>query len=563
MSRSGKSILLVRVPEIEFQAASGDLRSRSVAGLAVPLGVTYLASYIRDYSDYEVQILDLYAEDFLKYTSRMEDSDVLNLATGKLLDAISFLKPEIIGFSALFLYQYNLVKALARAVRDANPEIKIILGGFSTVAAEVALHDIPALDMVFIGEAEKPLLKVIEGGFDGRSFEGINGIGYRKGNQIQLNRTPDLVTDLSKIPFPAFDLLPLESYKKILGRNESPFLTTRGCPFNCNFCSSRLYAGNVLRRRSHDDLMSEVKKLRDIYEIDFLWIRDDNFNCNREHAKTFLRGLIDGGLTVPWCDSNSFHVNSTDEELLDLCKASQCAEVIFAIESGSPRVLKEVMNKKVDLNHAMKIAEYCKRINLPFECYFVIGNPGETKEEIQQTIDFTMLLQPDHCVFSIATPFPGTRYYETALERGYLKNDYQSITDMKYMQATMATEDFSTEWLKDTQYDANIKLNFLQNRLVFNKERASLEQGLKKYGDTFQQYRFHAISRLLEGYFYLALDNTNQGYRIFQEVQEMLKDREIAKAYSKYFQWDTPATNAYLQWSQRRGENLHEKANQL
>jgi magnesium-protoporphyrin IX monomethyl ester (oxidative) cyclase len=555
MSRLGKSILLVRVPEIEFQAASDDLRSRSVAGLTIPLGVTYLAAYIRHYSDYEAQILDLYAEDFLKYTSRMEDSDVLNLATGKLLDAISLLKPEVIGFSALFLYQYNLVKELARAVRDTNSEIKIILGGFSTVAAEVALHDIPALDMVFVGEAEKPLLKVIEGGFDGRSFEGINGIGYRKGNQIQINRTPDLVTDLSEIPFPAFDLLPLESYKEILGRNEFPFLTSRGCPFNCNFCSSKLYAGNALRRRSHDDLMSEIKKLRDIYEIDFLWIRDDNFNCNKEHAKTFIRNLIEHNLTVPWCDSNALNVNSTDEELLDLCKASQCTEVIFAVESGSPRVLKEIMNKRVDLSHAMKMAEYCKRINLPFECYFVIGNPGETKEEIQQTIDFARLLQPDHCVFSIATPFPGTRYYETALERGYLKDDYQSITGMKYMQATMATEDFSTEWLKDTQYDANIKLNFLESRLVFSQEKTSLEQGLKKYGDTFQQYRFHAIARLLEGYFYLELGNTNQGHRIFREVQEMLKEGEIAKAYSKYFQWDTPATNAYRQWSQRRGEN--------
>lgn len=252
-------------------------------------------------------------------------------------------------------------------------------------------------------------------------------------------------------------------------------------------------------------------------------------------------------MTVPWCDSSGFHVNSIDEEILDLCKASGCSEVIFAVESGCRRVLKDIMNKNVNLEHALKMAKYCHEIGLPIQCYFVIGNPGETQEEIKMTVDFAREMQVDSCTFSIATPFPGTKYYDLAVEKGYLIHNPDFIIGLKYMEANLETDQLSSDDLKDIQYDANMRVNFLENRLLFGDTQA-LERALEKYIRIFKQYNFHVIALLIQGYIYAKLGNGGESVNKFTHVKQLLKDKDIDRAYGKYIQWDTPATNYYRQW---------------
>lgn len=294
--------------------------------------------------------------------------------------------------------------------------------------------------------------------------------------------------------------------------------------------------------------MAELEIMHSKYHIEFMWIRDDNLIVNKHHAKKFLSEMMSRSFTVPWCDTSAFHVNSIDEELLRLCKASKCTEVIFAVESGSPRVLKEIMNKNVNLDHARKMAKVCRSIDLPLQCYFVIGNPGETKEEIQQTVDYALELQVDHCTFSIATPFPGTRYYEIAIERGYLVHEPEYILGMTYMEANLQTDQFSSEELKDIQYGANMLVNFLGNSLL-RGDTKMLEKALKKFTRVSEQYQFHAIAFLMKGYLHGLLGDAGLCEEAYQHVREMLKDEETKKAYGKYIAWDTPPTNSYRQWA--------------
>jgi anaerobic magnesium-protoporphyrin IX monomethyl ester cyclase len=542
-------ILLVRVPEIEISSKRTDLRSVSIGSLTIPLGITYIASAIRNQNHHDVNILDLYAECYEIFISECvsDPFKLITLSKNILANAILQYRPDIVGFSAPFLFQHNLVKELINFAKESFPLLRIYMGGYSTIVPNIVMKDILGLDVLFIGEADKTIIRVLDMEGSNSRYDNIKGISYRCNNKIITNNSLDLISNINDISYPSFDMLPLNKYNKILGRNEFPIMTSRSCPFSCNYCSSFLYSGRGLRLRKIDNLLGEMELLHKKYNIDFLFIRDDNFNVNKEHIKQYLRSLLKNNMTVPWCDSNGLHVNSIDEEILDLCKASGCSEIIFAVESGCERVLKDIMNKKVDLKHALKMARYCNEIDLPLQCYFVIGNPGETKDEIKQTIDFARELQVDSCTFSIATPFPGTKYYDLAVEKGYLihKSDY--ILGMKYMETNLETELISSDDLKDIQYDANMRINFLENRLLYGDTQA-LKKALQKYIRIFKQYNFHVIALLIQGYIYSKLGNHAECINKFKNVKELLKNQDIDKAYGKYIQWDTPVINYYREW---------------
>jgi hypothetical protein len=120
------------------------------------------------------------------------------------------------------------------------------------------------------------------------------------------------------------------------------------------------------------------------------------------------------------------------------------------------------------------------------------------------------------------------------------------------MEASMTTKDFDSADLKNIQYDANIRINFLENRLLDGNINL-LKKALNKFTAVFNQYNFHAIARLLQGYLYIKLGDTAEGERIFKDVSDMLENESISKAYYKYIAWDTPATNSYRQWLKNRG----------
>ncbi|MFZ2405100.1 MAG: radical SAM protein [Methylobacter sp.] len=545
-------ILLVRVPEVELNS-SDDMRATAVSGLAVPLGPAYIASVIRNHGQYDVQILDLYLDLFETYAHSLDNdkSYILEITRKALLDSIESYRPSIVGFSALFSFQHNFVHELADSVKKRYPGIKAYLGGYATIFPKMVMEQIQSLDVLFIGEAEATILKVLEEENTSKDLTKIPGIAYRDHGEIVINNTLSRVMDLEEIPLPAFDLLNTARYRQILGRSEFPILTSRSCPFSCNYCSSKLYSGRGLRLRNTESILDEIAFLKNEYQLDLLYIRDELFNGNKKHAKTLLRGMIDRQLNISWFDTNAFHVNSLDEEFLDLCKASGCIEAIFAIESGSPRVLKEIMNKRVDLDHARKMAEYCHKIGLPIQCYFVIGNPGETKEEINMTIDFAASLFAEGCVFSIATPFPGTQYYELALEKGFLVHAPENILRMKYMDVNMETGNFSAQWLKDTQYNANIRVNFLENKCLLS-DRKGLEKARIKYRKIFQQYDFHVIAAIMTGYINIELGDEEKGHEMFAAAKALLQNEDVGKAYNKYLSWDTLPTNAFRTWIQSK-----------
>jgi magnesium-protoporphyrin IX monomethyl ester (oxidative) cyclase len=545
-----KKILLVRVPEITIASRSQDLRASSVSVLSVPLAIAYLTSTIRKQNLYEVGALDLYPLLYnkIKYCATERDyNGLIALLTNSILSEIENFKPDIVGFSGLFLFQHNIVKELIRNVKDINSHLTIFLGGYPTVFPEIVLQDIPQLDVVFIGEAEKAIQEVLEAAYHGQSFDNINGIAFRKDGHVKINNRFNLVTALNDIPSPEFDLIPMDIYSETLGNSEIPFITSRGCPFSCNYCASHLYNNSQFRKRPIATINNEILKLYTDYNLQTLLIRDENFNVNKKHVMNVLNSIVDLNIPINWLDTNGLHVNSINKTFLDLCKKSGCLRAVLAIESSSPRVLRDVMNKNVDLAHAKAMAKYCHEIDLPLECYFVIGNPGETMDEIRQTISFASELDADKCTFSIATPFPGTNYYKYAVSNNLIETDIESTLGMQYMNVSMHCQEYTAAELKDVQYDANIKINFLENKSL-RGEDDSLKAALVKYEKISEQYPFHAMALLLVGHININLGNTEKGEEVFRQVHRMLLDEGTSNAYSKYLEWDTPATNAFRQY---------------
>jgi radical SAM superfamily enzyme YgiQ (UPF0313 family) len=542
-----KRILLIRVPEIEINNESKDLRTQVIAGLSLPLGIAHLVAIIKKQNIYDVMVLDLFADYFKEVYTAIQTRSydrMLSLLSQAIGNGIKDFKPDAVGFSALFLFQHYLTKALIEDVKKNFPTLDIFLGGYSTLIPELVLYDIPQLDIAFIGESEKAFQDVLLARINKHPIDTIGGIGYRNNGVVVVNKNQNIQKDLSKIPCPDFDLIPLSTYKSIVGQIEMPFLTSRGCPFSCGFCSSFLYSNRLFRHKPIEQIKIELNALHKKCDFDVLMIRDENFNANKQHAKSTLQAFTELDLGFSWTDTNAFHVNSLDEEFLDLCKKSNCERAIFAIESGSPRVLKEIMNKNVNLDHARAMAKYCNSIDLTLECYFVIGSPGETMDEIKQTIDLAVKLDLDHCTFSIATPFPGTEYYKYAVQHKLIDESINTIGKMQYMSICMSYENFSAEEMKDVQYDANILVNFLASKCL-RGDRGSLEKSLARFKRTSEQYPFHAVAVIVVGYLYFMLGDKQSGIEYFKKATQLFSNENISRSYSKFIEYDTPATNAY------------------
>jgi radical SAM superfamily enzyme YgiQ (UPF0313 family) len=535
----GKKVLLVRVPEYEDNSSISDPRLITSISLEIPIGVTSLAAVLRAEGRHEVVISDLFAQhiNLIRKNLAGGRSASLPAIQNSLIAIMNDIRPDVIGFSALFMFQHDLVRTLTDTARAYHPEALICVGGYCTLAPELLLKDLPAVDIAFISEAEITFPLVLEAGRDISYLSKIDGIAFRVGNDIKVMGNLALPNDLNALPLPAFDMLPLHLYKEEAGMQHLSILTSRSCPFTCNYCASHLYGGRQLRKRDTEFLLSDMETMHSQFGVEFLWIRDDLFNGDKKHSKAFLSGLLDRGLDVPWCDSSSFHVN----KFLDLCKASGCSEAIFAIESGSPRVLKDVMNKRVDLDHAMRMGAHCRSIGLPFACYYVIGNPGETKDEVLQTIDFAQAIGSDHSVFSIATPFPGTAYYRDAVKKGQLSPDIHTFLRMKYVEATLEGEEFSRQWLKDTQYDANIRINYFG----YPKIITAPEEAAKHFERIFIRYPFQAIAAILAGYCYGQTGDFETESRLFAEARRTLTEKSNSDTYGKYLEWKNPITERF------------------
>jgi radical SAM superfamily enzyme YgiQ (UPF0313 family) len=332
-------------------------------------------------------------------------------------------EPEVVGFTATSPTIKSVWK-LAEQVK-ANSSAKVIVGGPHPSALPFESVEKAGIDIVVVGEGEETLKELCDKIEAKQKLDNVKGCVCKEDGRIKDNGSRPLIKDVDALPFPAFHLFnlgkygnaqPIRDYKK--DARSFYIFTSRGCPYGCIFCSKALY-GRTFRPRSPENVLKEWKILVDEYKATEIGMQDDIFNFNKERALEICRMIKQQGLDIPWITCNGIRTNHTDYDLLVAMKNAGCYRVGYGVESGCQRVL-DFLQKGQTLGIVENAFKVTKKVGLESMGFFMIGNPSETEETIDATVDFAIKLNPTVAHFTISAPFPGTQLRKLVEANGKL-----------------------------------------------------------------------------------------------------------------------------------------------
>lgn len=243
------------------------------------------------------------------------------------------------------------------------------------------------------------------------------------------------------------------------GKRWATMITSRGCPYQCVFCSIHIHMGRKWRPRSPENVVDEIEELVNKYDIELISFEDDNMTLNRDRMVRICELIKERGLDFEWDTPNGVRADTLDEDLLKRMKETGCKQIYVSPESGNQHVVNDIIKKRLDLKKVEETVKLCKKIGIRVDCFFVIGLIGETKENIRETINFARKLKKlgaASVIFSIATPYYGTELYEKAKELGYLKVEGDEY--MHTFEPKIETPEFTLDEIKRF-YLEGLKIN--------------------------------------------------------------------------------------------------------
>jgi len=417
-----------------------------------PYNVCLLAAVIR--SDYAVDILDCNAD---------------HLSLEAVIKQFSHNKPDYIGISCHAVEYSRQARALADGIKAILPATPVILGGvYCTLLPEHAMQN-SSIDYCVLGEGEIVLRQLLDCIEHDLLPDHLDGVAYRKDGQLMIKPQREFIQDLDILPLPAYDLVDFNKYcwaeEKFSFTDTRDALpvakiyTSRGCPVGCNFCAVEYIASVKFRARSVNSVLDEIQFMIDTYSIKEFVFYDDNLILDQQRAKQLFQGIIDRNFNIKFKPAN-IAAYRLDRELLELMNKAGCTTLVFAIESASNRVLHKIMGKKpLQIEKVQSLVEDAKELGFRCAALFVIGNPGETWDEIRHTFAYAESLDI-YCHFSIATPLPKTRLYEEAVKQNYLTKDFSFAAGAGCSRGWLVTDEFSPfdlETLRAYEWD---RINF-------------------------------------------------------------------------------------------------------
>jgi len=456
--------------------------------LGLPLGLMYIAGVLEKNS-VPVKIFDSLISPETKIIEK-DGYTYHGVSDDYLRDIIRDEEPDIIGITSPFTAQIKNTIKTANLIREVNPTIFIVVGGpHFAVLGRQFLEENNSVDAAVIGEGEVVMLELVKAIDNKKPFDDIKGLIFRsyvpdKQAEIKVN-FPESIKELDSLPFPAYHLIDMDCYFNYLkqGLSARPnkheraisLITSRGCPFNCVFCSVHLHMGKLWRAHSVDYIVSHIQHVINNCGVEHISFEDDNFTFNSKRCENIVDGILEKKIHFSWDTPNGVRADTLNENLLMKMKQSGCQELIVATESGDQAILDSVINKNLRLESIIKVAGWCKKLKIKLKSFFVIGFPGETKVNIQKTIDFAYWLYKEFDVIpnlNIATPLLGTRLHKIVVDNGYLS---QELTPENLAVATQArgmgmikTSEFNPRDLKgfSTQLSTRIaRLNLIRKLL--------------------------------------------------------------------------------------------------
>jgi radical SAM superfamily enzyme YgiQ (UPF0313 family) len=395
----------ITMPDIVFIKAG---RKRPRQHFSPPLGIMSLAAYLKDnVPDTRIKIIDMVPQGL--------DID------GAAKEAVSF-APDIIGISAMSHEADDMFK-LAAKLKKLSPKTPVATGGpHTTVSPENVLSN-ESIDYAVMGEGELIFPDLMDVILKDKPEEKVTGIGYKKDSQIFINPKREEIVDMDSLPLPAYDLIDLPRYWDLtrfgtayVSKEYAVLSTSRACPYGCTYCH-RIF-GTRFRSQSAKTVVRDLKLLRDNFGVKEIQFVDDCFNLSKKRVAEIADGIKKEGLNFAITFPNGIRGDIVDEETLDKMKEMGTYRITYAIETASPR-LQEFLSKHVKLDKLKEVIRQTDKRDIMVDGFFMLGFPGETKEEIQKTLDYSLKSSLHSANFFFVTPFKGTRLYDQAIEMGY------------------------------------------------------------------------------------------------------------------------------------------------
>lgn len=358
-----------------------------------PLGLGYIVSYLRQ-NGITANLVDCTFVSEKEAVERVKNSS-----------------PDIIGIYSMFSMK---TQALQMAHLLKHSCSMLVAGGpLPSISPEYFVSD---FDAVAIGEGEKTALELVQCFERGHPISETRGIAYREKDQSQYGKIVytkprQFIKNLDSLPFPARDQFDNEAYRKHFsqkfGYTATSVITSRGCPFKCDFCSRAIF-GNHFRARSAKNVVDEMESVKEL-GYDRIWFSDDCFTLDKKRLLSICEEIRQRRLEIGWeCLSR---VDAVDKETASRMKQAGCVRVFFGLESGNDAVL-SLMKKQATTNQGLKAVLTVKSAGIQAGAFFIVGYPGETSETILDTLRFGSSLPLDYLSFTLPYPIPGTALYE-------------------------------------------------------------------------------------------------------------------------------------------------------
>jgi magnesium-protoporphyrin IX monomethyl ester (oxidative) cyclase len=388
--------------------------------------------------------------------------------------------PDVVEIHIPFSGWWKTAYEVASEVKSIDKGIITVLSGLHPSARPVDSLVQPNIDFVVIGEAECTMLELV-GVLEQRTTEGlkkVRGIGYIKNGETIVTTSRPAIQDLDSLPFPARHLLPMEEYfaavKEVPPRGEirkpwTMMITSRGCPYNCVFCSVHVVMGRKWRGRSPENVVDEIEQVVHTYHVKQIDFLDDNMTLDKKRMENICDLIVKRGLDIEWYTPNGIRADGLDENLLTKMKASGCKKIRIAPESGVQRVVDQIIKKDLDLKKVENAVILSRKVGIKVGCFFIIGLIGETKEDILATIKFAYKLRQlgaDSFYFSYATPLYGTELYEQAKRGGFLRTCF-SDEALAAVEPLIETPEFTADDLRELCARANlVNPTFTRDKII-------------------------------------------------------------------------------------------------
>ncbi|RMH68430.1 MAG: radical SAM protein [Gemmatimonadetes bacterium] len=365
-----------------------------------PLGLQYIAAYLERESNYRVDIFD--------GTFYEDETDCYR--------TIERLKPKVIG-----IYGHTTTRKTALNIAKKAKELGCVVIAGGPDPAQYAAHYFAAgTDAVVEGEGEITCLELMDhfrGAPHAKPLDQIDGVIFQREGQIITNPPRAQIEDVDTLPYPKRDRLDMQAYldtwKKHHGYTVISVSTARGCPYRCRWCAKNVF-GRTFRHRSPENVVEEIKQVKQTFNPDRLWFVDDVFTINKKWVLQFVEQMHQNNLYFPFeCIGR---VNNIDDELIEAMKSIGCDQIHLGAESGSEKVIKAMM-RDYKLEQVYRAVEVLRRHGVKFSTFIMLGYLGEEKEDVLATIHMLRRTMPDKIFISLAYPIKGTPFYEDVKDR--------------------------------------------------------------------------------------------------------------------------------------------------